>query len=132
MTSSQHQYETLQPATIGHLRLLEANGIGLDLDGRRVFADGIEIVLSRKEYDLLRLLLENVGRVLSRRYLLDTVWRPGYADGNKTLDVHIRRLRNKLDPGSPVPRIRTVRGIGYVLDIDRTFDIEPGGARRRG
>jgi DNA-binding GntR family transcriptional regulator len=98
-------------------RWLDVNGVSLDLDGYRVFADGTEIALARKEYDLLRALVENAGRVLTRRDLLDVVWRPGYADGSKTLDVHIRRLRRKLDPGSAVPRIRTIRGIGYVFDV---------------
>lgn len=97
-------------------RQLDVNGVRLDLEGYRVFADGAEVALARKEYDLLHALLENAGRVLSRRDLLDIVWRPGYMDHNKTLEVHIRRLRHKLDPGSPAPRIRTVRGIGYVFD----------------
>jgi DNA-binding GntR family transcriptional regulator len=104
------------PADGERPRQLAVNGVRLDLDGCRAFADGAEVALARKEYELLRALLENAGRVLSRRDLLDIVWRPGYADRNKTLDVHIRRLRHKLDPGSPAPRIRTVRGVGYVFD----------------
>jgi two-component system response regulator RegX3 len=113
-------YETVQPTTIGHLRLLHINGVGIDLDGHRVFADGTEIQLPRKEFDLLHTLLDNAGRVLSRRELLDTVWGDGYPDVNKTLEVHIRRLRRKLGPKPAASRIRTVRGIGYV------FDVEPG------
>lgn len=97
-------------------RQLDVNGVRLDLDGCRVFADGAEVALARKEYALLRALLENAGQALTRRDLLDIVWRPGYAGHNKTLEVHIRRLRHKLDPGSPAPRIRTVRGVGYVFD----------------
>ena len=115
MTDGPPPYETVQPATIGHLRLLQANGVALDIDGHRAFADGTEVILARKEYVLLRVLLENAGRVLTRRELLDAVWRPGYADHNKTLEVHVRRLRGKLGPARS--RIRTVRGIGYVLDI---------------
>lgn len=111
-------YETLHPETIGHLRLLTVNGIGIDLDGYRVYADGREIVLARKEYELLRTLLENAGRALSRRELLDLVWGAGYHDANKTLDVHIRRLRRKIDPQTRSSRIRTVRGLGYVLDVE--------------
>lgn len=111
-------YETVHPETIGHLRLLTVNGIGIDVDGHRVFADGKEIQLARKEYDLLHTLIEHAGRTLSRREILDSVWGDGYVDRNKTLDVHIRRLRRKIDPGSASPRIRTVRGIGYVLDVD--------------
>lgn len=111
-------YETIHPETIGRLRLLAVNGIGIDLDGHRVFADGNEIVLPRKEYELLRTLLENAGRALTRRELLDRVWGTGYLDRNKTLEVHIRRLRRKIDPQSRSPRIRTVRGLGYVLDVE--------------
>ena len=90
----------------------------MDIDGHRVFADGTEIALSRKEFDLLCVLLQNAGRVVSRRDLLDAVWCPGYPDENKTLEVHIRRLRRKLDPGSSASRIRTVRGIGYIFDVE--------------
>jgi two-component system response regulator RegX3 len=104
--------------TIGHLRLLHVNGVGIDLDGHRVFADGTEIKLPRKEFDLLHALLANAGRVLSRRELLDAVWGTGYADANKTLEVHIRRLRRKLGAEPAVSRIRTVRGIGYVFDVE--------------
>lgn len=118
MTSVQPLHETIQPATTGHLRLLRVNGVDLDLDGHRVFADGRELVLARKEYDLLRVLIENAGRVVSRRELLDTVWRPGYEDHNKTLEVHIRRLRHKLGPGTANSRVRTVRGFGYVFDVE--------------
>lgn len=104
------------PVGIERPRKLEVNGVILDLDACRVFADGAEIALARKEYELLRALLENAGRVLSRRELLDIVWRPGYAERNKTLEVHIRRLRHKLDPGASAARIRTIRGVGYVFD----------------
>jgi two-component system response regulator RegX3 len=113
-------YEMVQPTTIGHLRLLHVNGVGIDLDGHRVFADGAEISLPRKEFDLLHALLENAGRVVSRRELLDAVWGTGYDGANKTLEVHIRRLRRKLGAEPAASRIRTVRGIGYV------FDVEPG------
>lgn len=100
------------------LAAADCQRIGIDVDGHRVFADGKEIQLARKEYDLLHTLIEHAGRTLSRREILDSVWGDGYVDRNKTLDVHIRRLRRKIDPGSASPRIRTVRGIGYVLDVD--------------
>jgi two-component system response regulator RegX3 len=118
VTADPPRGETLKPAPAGHRRLLRVNGVVLDLDGHRAFADGTEILLSRKEFDLLCVLLQNAGRVLSRRHLLDTVWRTGYADSNKTLEQHIRRLRRKLDPESPARRIRTVRGLGYVFDVE--------------
>ncbi len=111
-------YETVLPATIGHLRLLQVNGVGIDLDGHRVFVDGSEIQLPRKEFDLLHILLQNAGRVVSRRELLDAVWGAGYADVNKTLDVHVRRVRRKLGPQAASSRIRTVRGFGYVFDVE--------------
>ncbi|HUY47803.1 MAG TPA: winged helix-turn-helix domain-containing protein [Streptosporangiaceae bacterium] len=66
----------------------------------------------------LHALLENAGRVLSRREPLDTVWGAGHDDVNKTLDVHIRRLRRKLSAEPAASRIRAVRGIGYVFDIE--------------
>lgn len=99
-------------------RRLRVNGVILDIDGHRVFADGTEIALSPKEFDLLCILLQNAGRVVTRRDLLDAVWCPGHPDENKILEVHIRRLRRKLDPGSAVRRIRTVRGMGYVFDVE--------------
>lgn len=110
-------------------RQLDVNGVRLDLDGCRVFADGVEVALARKEYDLLRALLENAGRVRTRRDLLDIVWQPGHMDHNKTLEVHIRRLRHKLDPGSSAPRIRTVRGVGYVVDTSPAPALQAAMAR---
>lgn len=111
-------YETIQPTTLGHLRLLRISDVAIDLDGHRVFADSREIGLAPKEFELLRVLMENAGRVLSRRQILDAVWGAGYEDGNKTLEVHIRRLRHKIDQQAVQPRIRTVRGMGYVFDIN--------------
>jgi DNA-binding response OmpR family regulator len=102
----------------GHRRRLRVNGVIFDIDGHRVFADGTEVTLSPKEFGLLSVLLQNAGRVVSRRDLLDAVWCPGHPDENKILEVHIRRLRRKLDPGSPARRIRTVRGIGYIFDVE--------------
>lgn len=111
-------YETIQPATIGHLRLLRVGTVGIDLDGRRVFAGGTEVSLAPKEFELLRILLENAGRIVTRRELLDAVWCPGHVDANKTLEVHIRRLRRKLGSPPAPPVIRTVRGSGYIFDVD--------------
>jgi DNA-binding response OmpR family regulator len=116
--AGQRPYETIQPATIGHLRLLRVKSVGIDLDGRRVFVGNSEVQLSPKEFELLRLLLENAGRIVSRRELLDACWCEGHANATKTLETHIRRLRRKLGthPGPSV--IRTVRGRGYIFDID--------------
>lgn len=112
------RYETLQPETVGHPRMLAASGVQLDLDGVRVFVDGCRVQLPLKEFELLSVLMRNAGSVLSRRDLLDQVWGSNYPDANKTLDVHVRRLRRKIEsrPDSPV-RIRTVRGVGYLFDL---------------
>lgn len=118
MTDDPPQHATLHASGAGHRRRLRVNGVVLGIGGHRVFADGAEIPLSRKEFDLLCVLVENAGRVVSRRDLLDTVWHPWHPDRNKTLEVHIRRLRLKLDPGSQAPRIRTVRGLGYIFDLE--------------
>ena len=67
-----------------------------------------------KEFELLELLLTNAGRVLTRDVLIDRIWGPNYFGDTKTLDVHIKRLRSKLEPDSARPtRIVTVRGVGY-------------------
>jgi two-component system response regulator RegX3 len=92
----------------------EANGIKVDFDQRRVFVRGEEVHLRRKEFELLRLLVENSGRVLTRDVLIDRVWGTDYIGDTKTLDVHIKRLRSRVeaDPSTPV-LITTVRGVGY-------------------
>jgi two-component system response regulator RegX3 len=92
----------------------EANGIMVDFDQRRVFVRGEEVHLRRKEFELLRLLVENAGRVLTRDVLIDRVWGTDYIGDTKTLDVHIKRLRSRIeaDPSAPV-LITTVRGVGY-------------------
>ena len=92
----------------------ESNGIKVDFDQRRVFVRGEEVHLRRKEFELLRLLVENSGRVLTRDVLIDRVWGTDYIGDTKTLDVHIKRLRSRIeaDPSAPV-LITTVRGVGY-------------------
>ncbi|HEY1445958.1 MAG TPA: response regulator transcription factor [Acidimicrobiales bacterium] len=92
----------------------EANGIMVDFDQRRVFVRGDEVHLRRKEFELLRILVENAGRVLTRDVLIDRVWGTDYIGDTKTLDVHIKRLRSRIeaDPSTPV-LITTVRGVGY-------------------
>ncbi len=93
---------------------LTGQGIELDTSRHSVKVDGVEVDLRPKEFDLLHLLMANRGRVLERSTLLDRIWgEDEYIDAG-TLDVHIRRLREKVeaDPGSP-KRVVTVRGIGY-------------------
>jgi two-component system response regulator RegX3 len=98
----------------------EAGEVRVDIDQRRVFVRGEEVHLRRKEFELLRLLVENVGRVLTRDVLIDRVWGSDYIGDTKTLDVHVKRLRSRieLDPSHPV-LITTVRGVGYRFDVPR-------------
>jgi two-component system response regulator RegX3 len=92
----------------------ESNEIKVDLDQRRVFVRGDEVHLRRKEFELLRLLIENSGRVLTRDVLIDRVWGTDYIGDTKTLDVHVKRLRSRIEADPSVPLlITTVRGVGY-------------------
>ncbi len=94
--------------------IIESGPIHIDLQRHTVRARGVEIALPLKEFELLALLIRNEGRVLTRTQLLDRVWGSDYVGDGKTLDVHIKRLRSKIesDPGEPV-HIITVRGVGY-------------------
>lgn len=111
-------YVSVAPQTLGRLRLLTVGPVELNLDGMAVRVAGHSVRMAPKEFELLATLMENAGRLLTRRQLLDAVWGEGYPDRNKTLDVHIRRLRQHLeiDPDA-YARMRTVRGLGYVFDI---------------
>ena len=93
---------------------LSVDGVELDREEHRVTVDGVDVALPLKEFELLHLLLANAGRVLPRDTLIDRVWGHDYVGDTKTLDVHIKRLRGKIeaDPGSPT-RITTIRGLGY-------------------
>lgn len=91
--------------------------IVIDRDSRKVFRGEDEIALTLKEYDLLDYLLTNAGKVMSREVLLDKVWGYEYAGDSRTVDVHIRWLREKVEDEPATPRhIKTVRGIGYRLE----------------
>lgn len=94
---------------------LEYDGIVLQLDQHRVFRQGQEIELTLKEFELLRLLVENKGKVLSREKLLEQVWEYGYEGNTRTVDMHIQRLRTKLQ----TDKISTVYKVGYRLEDDR-------------
>jgi two-component system response regulator RegX3 len=106
--------DTVSDLEMGEEGAWESNGIKVDFDQRRVFVRGDEVHLRRKEFELLRLLVENSGRVLTRDVLIDRVWGTDYIGDTKTLDVHIKRLRSRIeaDPSVPV-LITTVRGVGY-------------------
>ena len=102
------------PETHGPLPALEAGGVRVDRARHEVLVEGAEVGLPPKEFDLLELLVENAGLVLTRDQLIDRIWGLDYVGDTKTLDVHIRRLRSRIeeDPTDP-RRIQTVRGVGY-------------------
>ncbi|HEY3941286.1 MAG TPA: response regulator transcription factor [Acidimicrobiales bacterium] len=97
----------------------EVGRVRVDPDRRRVFVRDEEVHLRRKEFELLLLLVENAGRVLTRDVLIDRVWGTDYIGDTKTLDVHVKRLRSRIeaDPSNP-QLITTVRGVGYRFDAD--------------
>ena len=97
---------------------IEIGPVKLDIEARRCFVKGEEIQLRRKEFALLQELLENPGRVLTRETLIDRIWGSDYVGDTKTLDVHIKRLRNLIedDPKAPL-HISTVRGVGYRYEV---------------
>jgi two-component system response regulator RegX3 len=102
----------------GEQEQIQCGRIRMDIDARRCFVGDAEIKLRKKEFALLRLLLENPGRVLTREVLIDRVWGSDYVGDTKTLDVHIKRLRTLIedDPKNPTG-ITTVRGVGYRFEI---------------
>ncbi len=97
--------------------VLEAGGIQIDPDRHLVFVRGEDVHLRRKEFELLSLLMENLGRVLTRDVLIDRIWGSDYYGDTKTLDVHIKRLRSHIEEDPSVPKlITTIRGVGYRFD----------------
>lgn len=104
--------EDLLPAT------LNAGSIRMDVERHVVTVGGEPVTMPLKEFELLELLLRNVGRVLTRIQLIDRVWGSDYVGDTKTLDVHVKRLRAKIEPDPAHPRLlTTVRGLGYKLDV---------------
>jgi two-component system, OmpR family, response regulator RegX3 len=97
----------------GH-EVIRLEGIELDTDSHEVRVNDQMVNLPLKEFELLALLMENAGRVLPRATLIDRVWGSDYVGDTKTLDVHVKRIRSKIedDPSSPT-RIVTIRGLGY-------------------
>jgi len=96
---------------------LSGGPVRMDVDRHVVTVSGAAVQLPLKEFELLELLLRNAGRVLTRGQLIDRVWGADYVGDTKTLDVHIKRLRSKIEPEPPTPRhIVTVRGLGYKFE----------------
>ena len=97
---------------------LEAGPVRMDVDRHVVSVEGASVSMPLKEFELLELLLRNAGRVLTRGQLIDRVWGSDYVGDTKTLDVHVKRLRAKLEPDPGEPKyLVTVRGLGYKLDL---------------
>jgi two-component system response regulator RegX3 len=96
---------------------LEAGPVRMDVERHVVAVDGEAVALPLKEFDLLELLLRNAGRVLTRGQLIDRVWGSDYVGDTKTLDVHVKRLRAKIEPDPANPKhLVTVRGLGYKFE----------------
>ena len=103
--------EDLLPVT------LEAGPVRMDVERHIVTVGGQQTALPLKEFELLEILLRNAGRVLTRMQLIDRVWGSDYVGDTKTLDVHVKRLRAKIEPDPGTPQhIVTVRGLGYKFE----------------
>ena len=103
------------PVTDG---LLEVGPVSRDVARHMVFVNGQKVAMPLKEFELLELLLENRNRVLTRAQIIDRVWGSNYFGDTKTLDVHVKRIRSKIedDPARPVHLV-TVRGLGYKFEV---------------
>ncbi len=107
----------VEPSEDNPAEPVEVGDVRVDPDRHEVWVRGEKEALPLKEFDLLQLLMENAGRVLTREILIDRVWGADYVGDTKTLDVHIKRLRSKIetDPKQPT-RIVTIRGLGYKFE----------------
>ena len=101
----------------GQQERFEVKGVVMDVGSRRVLVRGTEVALSPKEFDLLKILMSHPGRVLGRDFLLNHVWGEDFFGDTRTLDVHVRWLREKIEenPGQPT-HIQTVHGVGYRFE----------------
>lgn len=97
--------------------VLTAGAVRMDVEKHQVTVDGTVVPMPLKEFELLELLLRNAGRVLTRGQLIDRVWGADYFGDTKTLDVHVKRIRSKIEPDPANPRMLvTVRGLGYRFE----------------
>jgi two-component system response regulator RegX3 len=97
--------------------ILEAGTVRMDVDRHTVSVAGVETPMPLKEFELLELLLRNAGRVLTRGQLIDRVWGSDYFGDTKTLDVHIKRIRSRIEQNPSEPQMLvTVRGLGYRFE----------------
>ncbi|MGN0435384.1 MAG: response regulator transcription factor [Wujia sp.] len=97
-------------------KTIETKGLKIDVDGRRVYIEGKEVNLTAKEFDLVYLLVSNPNKVYSREQLLKTIWGASYPGDARTVDVHVRRLREKIETTPADPKyIHTKWGVGYYF-----------------
>ena len=97
--------------------VIEAAGVRMDVERHEVSVDGERVKLALKEFELLEILLRNAGRVMTRSQLIDRIWGADYVGDTKTLDVHVKRLRTKIEQDPANPRhLVTVRGLGYKFE----------------
>ena len=97
--------------------VIDVAGVRMDVERHEVSVNGQRIRLALKEFELLEMLLRNAGRVMTRGQLIDRIWGADYVGDTKTLDVHIKRLRTKIEPDPASPRyLITVRGLGYKFE----------------
>jgi two-component system response regulator RegX3 len=100
---------------------LSVGDVALDPERHEVVIRGAAVQLPLKEFELLEILLANAGRVLPRETLIDRVWGTDYVGDTKTLDVHVKRLRGKVEPDPSAPtRIVTIRGLGYKYEVPKS------------
>jgi DNA-binding response OmpR family regulator len=112
---------TAAPAPAG-LSSLEIGDVNLSLDTREVTKGGRPLQLTVKEFELLRMLMEEAGKVVRRTDLMDEVWDPNWYGSTKTLDVHVSSLRKKLGDDPAEPRyIKTARGVGFRFASPEDF-----------
>lgn len=101
----------------GAQQAVEAGPVRMDVERHVVTVNGQPVAMPLKEFELLEILLRNAGRVLTRMQLIDRVWGSDYVGDTKTLDVHVKRLRSKIEPDPANPRyLVTVRGLGYKFE----------------
>jgi two-component system response regulator RegX3 len=97
--------------------VVESAGVRMDVERHEVSVAGNRVKLALKEFELLEMLLRNAGRVMTRGQLIDRIWGADYVGDTKTLDVHVKRLRTKIEPDPANPRyLVTVRGLGYKFE----------------
>lgn len=106
-----------RPETVPEQRIYRAGNLVVNLDAYQAYLNGDQLELTLKEFELLSLLIRHRGRVLKREYILDTIWGYDVETGSRVLDVHVSKLREKLEEDTRNPRyIRTIRGLGYKFE----------------